>query len=123
MEKSISNEDIANKIGHLIEEARKQTYIQINTIMVKTYWKIGRTIIEEEQDGKIKAKYGENLILNLSKELTKTYGKGFSERNLRDFRKFYTEFQKPETLSAKLAWSHYTILLRIDDKLKRNFYL
>lgn len=114
---------ISNKIGELISEARKQTFQQINIIMVKTYWEIGKTIVEEEQQGKTKAKYGTNLLGILSKELTKEYGKGFSERNLRDFRRFYLEFQNQQTLSAKLSWSHYTTLLRIDDKLRRDFYI
>ena len=114
--------EITNQIGNLILEARKQTYRQINTIMVKTYWEIGKTIIKEQQ-GNEKAKYGTNLLNNLSKELTKKYGKGFSRDNLENMRKLFLEFPKSETLSRNLSWSHYTTLLRIDDKLRRNFYI
>ena len=78
---------ISKDIGIIIENARKQAVTQINTIMVKAYWEIGRKIVEEEQRGEIKAEYGKGLLKELSKELTKQYGRGFSERNLRDFRK------------------------------------
>ena len=91
--------------------------------MLETYYEIGKSIIEEEQQGKHKAKYGDNLIKNLSKELTKNYGKGFSISNLKDMRKFYLEIPKSQTVSGYLGWSHITQILRLDDKLKRNFYL
>lgn len=115
--------DITDKIGLIIEEARKRVYTQVNTIMVETYYEIGKNIVEYEQNGKQRAEYGENLIKNISKKLTAKYGKGFSKRNLEQFRKFYLIFQKTQTLSAQLSWSHYCLILRIDEPLKRNFYL
>lgn len=114
---------ISTKIGELIQDSKKQLFTQINTIMVKTYWEIGRIIVEEEQNGNEKAKYGSNLLKKLSEELTKKHGKGFSRDNLENMRKFYLTFPISETLSRKLGWSHYTTLLRIEDKLKRDFYL
>jgi predicted nuclease of restriction endonuclease-like (RecB) superfamily len=114
---------ISKNIGLVISEARKQAVTQINTIMVKAYWEIGKMIVEEEQGGDSKAEYGKGLLKGLSKELSKEHGKGFSKRNLEQFRKFYIEFQKTQTLSAQLGWSHYTLLLRIDDKLRRDFYI
>jgi len=115
--------DVTNKIGLLIEEARKKVYAQVNSIMVETYYEIGKNIVEYEQSGKERAIYGENLIKNLSKELTAKYGKGFSRSNLQDMRNFYLEMPNSQTLSGKLSWSHITQIIRIDDKLKRNFYL
>lgn len=114
---------ISKDIGIIIENARKQAVTQINTIMVKAYWEIGRKIVEEEQKGEIKAEYGKGLLKELSKELTKQYGRGFSKRNLEQFRKFYIEFQKTQTLSAQLGWSHYSTLLKIEDSIKRDFYI
>jgi predicted nuclease of restriction endonuclease-like (RecB) superfamily len=80
-------------------------------------------IVEEEQGGDSKAEYGKGLLKSLSKELSKEHGKGFSFSNLKDMKKFYLLFQKGQTLSGFLGWSHYTLLLRIDDKLRRDFYI
>ncbi len=115
--------NISKDIGLIIENARKQAVTQINTIMVKAYWEIGRKIVEEEQKGEAKAEYGKGLLKELSKELSKQYGKGFSSDNLLKMRNLYIIFPKSETLSLKLGWSHYRTLLKIDDKIKRDFYI
>ncbi|KOH46869.1 hypothetical protein NC99_02690 [Sunxiuqinia dokdonensis] len=92
--------------------------------MTKTYFKIGKLIVEEEQNGKQRAVYGEKLITELSKELTEEYGKGFSTTNLKQMRTFYLTYSKGQTLSDefKLSWSHYLMLMRIDNPAERNFY-
>jgi len=92
--------------------------------MTKTYFLIGKRIVEEEQNGNKKAEYGKNLIKILSEKLTKEFGKGFSQRNLEQMRTFYVRYSIPQTLSAefKLSWSHYFILMRIEDIGTRNFY-
>jgi predicted nuclease of restriction endonuclease-like (RecB) superfamily len=92
--------------------------------MTTTYWEIGRRIVEEEQNGKVRAKYGKAIIKNLSDELTKEFGKGFSVDNLENMRRFYLTYQKSETLSRnfKLSWSHYIFLTRINNPDERNFY-
>jgi len=90
-------------IGNLLEEGRKQAYHAVNTILVKTYWGIGRRIVEFEQKGKEHAKYGLYLLNNLSKDLIQKYGKGFSADNLEKMRKFYLLFPNSETLSRKLS--------------------
>ena len=110
-------------IGTLLEQARKHVYSQINQVLVKTYWEIGKRIIEYEQKGKQRAEYGGRLISRLSKDLTEKYGKGFGSRNLEQMRKFYLLFSKTQTLSAKLSWSHYCLIIRIDDELARKFYI
>ena len=92
--------------------------------MTTTYWEIGRRIVEEEQNGKVRAKYGKAIIKNLSDELTKEFGKGFSVDNLENMRKFYLTYSKSETPSRnfELSWSHYIFLTRINNPDERNFY-
>ena len=86
------------------------------------YWNIGKIIIQNEQNGSEKAEYGKQLLKSLSKELTRELGKGFSVSNLQYMRRFYLEYQKQQTLSVKLSWSHYCELLNVSDKNARDFY-
>ncbi len=90
--------------------------------MLKAYFEIGRKIVEEEQKGEKRAGYGEKLIDTLSKELTNEFKRGFDVTNLRRMRRFYSIYQKRETLSPKLAWSHYSELIKIEDEAKRNYF-
>ena len=83
--------------------------------MLQTYWSIGRRIVEEEQNGKDKSNYGDYIIKNLSKELTKEFGKGFSSTNLKMMRCLYNEYRNGQALSDRLSWSHYLLLLDIFD--------
>ena len=89
-----------------------------------TYFEIGRLIVEEEQNGKSKAEYGQNLIRELTKKLTTEFGKGFSTTNLKQMRTFYLTYSKGQTVSDefKLSWSHYLMLMRIDNVEERMFY-
>jgi hypothetical protein len=89
-----------SEIVVLLQTARNNTYRAVNSIMVETYWQIGRRIVEQEQNGKDRADYGEKLIVNLSRYLTDVFGKGFSVANLWNFRKFYITF--PEFSSQRL---------------------
>jgi predicted nuclease of restriction endonuclease-like (RecB) superfamily len=94
----------------------------VNVHLVETYWKIGCHIIEFEQDGKYKAKYGKALLKNLAKDLTIRHGKGFSLSNLIRFRQFYQAYPICATVSHKLSWSKIVELLKIDDPIERGFY-
>ena len=116
--------DIYQEIHDLLHNARQNIILNINSTMTKTYFLIGKRIVEEEQDGNKRAEYGKNLIKILSEKLTKEFGKGFSQRNLEQMRTFYVRYSIPQTLSAefKLSWSHYLILMRIEDIGTRNFY-
>ena len=116
--------DIYQEIHDLLHKARQNIISNINSTMTKTYFLIGKRIVEEEQDGNKRAEYGKNLIKILSEKLTKEFGKGFSQRNLEQMRTFYVRYSIPQTLSAefKLSWSHYLILMRIEDINARNFY-
>lgn len=80
-------------IKRLIEDARLNTYAAINAVMLETYWNIGKRIVEQEQQGKSRAEYGTQLLKVLSGELSAAFGKGFSARNLRNYRQFYLSFR------------------------------
>ena len=140
--------ELVHQISSLIEEGRKAVVRQINTALVVTYWLMGRRIVEYEQGGESKARYGEELLIQLARDLTKRFGKGFSKSNLFMMRAFYLA-NPPEknfqTLSGKLpdekqifqtpsgilqaaskvfplSWSHYCLLMPIEEPRKRSFY-
>ena len=140
-------QQLIDTIGQLIEQGRRRAAGAVNAVLVETYWQIGRYIVEYEQKGKARAEYGSALLKRLSEDLAKRYGKGFSERNLEQMRLFYLRYPIPQTPSAesldqpqealppglshisqtpstefKLSWSHYCLLIRIDDDTKRSFY-
>lgn len=120
------------QISNLLEKARKQVAATVNTAMVQTYYEIGRIIVEDEQQGEDRAEYGKKILQDLSLRLMQRFGKGFSERNLRNMRQFFVLYssekeQNWQTLSAKspqflLSWSHYMFLMRIDNPEERHFY-
>ena len=114
--------DLISRIGNLLQAGRKKAAQSVNTILVQTYWEIGRHIVEYEQNGNARAEYGTQLLDNLSKDLTRSYGKGFSRSNLFQIRQFYVRFQKIQTLSGLLTWSHYTEILKADTDLEISFY-
>lgn len=113
---------LVDEIGSLLKEARKEFAYTTNTILVKTYWKIGQYIVQYEQNGLIKATYGDDLINRLSKDLRQKYGKGFSRSNLFTIRQFYIRYPKIQTVSELLSWSHYVELLKLEDPLELEFY-
>jgi len=114
--------DLFHRVSLIIEEAKNKIVHSVNQTMVQTYWQIGKEIIEEEQKGEVRAEYGRYIIDNLSKELIKKYGKGFNSRNLRAMRQFYKFYQNWISVRSKLSWTHYRILIRIDEPAKRSFY-
>lgn len=141
MSKAGLNTDFLNKAVQLLQDARSKVVRAVNQVMVMTYYEIGRLIVEEEQQGKERAQYGKGLLNELSKVLTKEFGKGFSVDNLENMRRFYLTYGKSETLSRisskaisetpsrkskqtefTLSWSHYLKLIRIEDKSERKFY-
>ncbi len=120
----IEKRDIFVDIKNIIELSRKKVITSINSTMTTTYFLIGKRIVEEEQGGEKRAEYGKSLIKNLSIRLTESYGKGFSERNLEQMRKFYLTYSISQTVSAefKLSYSHYLTLMRVENIEERNFY-
>ncbi len=115
-------EKLLASIGTAIEQARQNAVRAINTELVKANWEIGRHIVEYEQHGQERAEYGSDLLTRLSKDLRQRYGKGFGRRNILDMRRFYVAYQKRQTVSAKLSWSHYIALISISDDTARKFY-
>ena len=122
---------LADRIVRVIEESRLALAISINETMKTTYWRIGQHIVEFEQQGNARAKYGTSLLANLSKILRAKVGRGYSRPNLNNMRKFYLMYPNFQTsdksdsicqMSDKLTWSHICELLTIDDPLERQFY-
>ena len=115
-------QELVSDIGGLLANARQHIASSVNTILVETYWQIGRYIVEYEQKGAERAEYGSNLLNRLSNDLTLKYGRGFGKSNLLYMRKLYITFPKSGTLSHLLSWSHYYEILKSDDALEISFY-
>jgi len=116
------HKDVYSSIKELMDNARNKVAREVNNILIQTYWEIGRIIVEDEQGNSDRAEYGKQLVTDLSKRLTKEYGKGFSRSNLQNMRNFYLSYPICQTVSGKLSWSHYCELLSISDEQKRSFY-
>lgn len=114
--------ELLDNIGSTLQKARENAIKAINTELVKANWEIGRHIVEFEQHGKEKADYGSSLLTSLAKDLKTRFGKGFSKSNIYLCRQFYIKYQKFQTVSGKLSWSHYAELLTVSDDLARSFY-
>lgn len=116
-----NNEDTCKEIKSYIITAKQQVYKAVNSAMVEAYWNIGKKIYEVcgEND---RATYGQQVLKDISDKLTAEFGKGFSVQNLRKMRHFYLLFQKRSTLSSELSWSHYELLIRVQDEDARLFY-
>ena len=118
----VNSNSLYEQIAGLIQSARKQVATQVNTALLTTYWNVGRLIVEDEQNSEHRAEYGKRVLVDLSKRLTKDFGKGFSSSNLHWMRELYIKYPICQTLSNKLSWSHYCELLTISDDTKRSFY-
>lgn len=94
----------------------------MNNELLSTYWNIGRIIAEYEQTVPERADYGKQTLKELSKALTAEFGKGFSRANLYNMRQFYLSYEKVQSVTGKLTWTHYCELLTISDLEKRSFY-
>ncbi len=117
------NNTILKEIQTIIAQARDNAYKAVDTQRVIMYWHIGKTIFEEEQQGKNRADYGKYLIKYLSEQLQPEFGSGFSIRQLELFRQFYRIFPIANALRSQLSWTHYKMLIRIEDADKRVFYM
>ncbi|HNY63030.1 MAG TPA: PDDEXK nuclease domain-containing protein [Bacteroidales bacterium] len=115
------------EISDLLKQSRNRAYKAVNTLMVRTYWQIGKRIVEQELQGKSKANYGDYLITNLSRHLTDTFGKGFSEANLWNMRQFYQTFPDFNQFSThcveNLSWTNIRQIMRLDNKAERDYYI
>jgi len=135
----LTMEKYINEIIELLKVAKMRVLTSINTAMVYTYYEIGKIIVNQEQKGKNRAEYGKTVLKQLSKELTRKFGKGYSITNLKEIRKFYLIFSKdeigqplvglfekmPKTSDGRvfvLSWTHYMQLIRIKNSDERRFY-
>ncbi len=109
---------LVSDISGLWEKAKEKAAFAVNTELLEANWQTGRYIVEFEQGGNTKARYGEQLLTNLSKDLTRLRGKGYSRSNLFNMRLFYVRFPKIQTVSGQLTWSHYLELLKCDDPME-----
>lgn len=117
------DKDFIEDIKSLLHNARQNITHQVNSIMLNTYFEIGKRIVEKEQQGNEQAKYGEFLIENLSESLSVSFGKGFSKRNLELIRQFFLTYRNAKSpISQSLSWTHYVRLMRIQDVDERRFY-
>jgi len=126
MTEKLQNTDVYLKlvdtIGNTIQEARLKAVRAINNELIKANWEIGKYIVEYEQHGNEKAEYGSALLTNLSKDLKIRFGKGFSKSNVYMMRQFYLKYQKFQSVTGKLTWTHYSELLGISDEIACSFY-
>jgi predicted nuclease of restriction endonuclease-like (RecB) superfamily len=123
MKKLGANEDnLYNKILEILDKGRNRTLQAINENMLLTYWEIGKEIVDSEQAGESRAKYGKELLTKLSIKLSIDRGKGYSVDNLQRMRQFYNTFPIYATASRKLSWSHYVELMKIRDADQFKFY-
>ena len=113
---------LVTQISDIWDGAREQAFNAVNTSLLMANWKTGEYIVEFEQKGNVKAEYGKQLLTNLSKDLTRLRGKGYSRSNLFNMRLFYVRFPKIQTVSGQLTWSHYLELLKCDDPMEMQFY-
>lgn len=110
-------------IKKILTGARQKTYAIANSAMLAAYWNVGRRIVEEEQKGQRKARYGTYLIKELALQLISDFGKGFNERELRRMRQFYSCFPDWRLVRIQLTWTHYWSILRLDDPVVREYYI
>lgn len=119
----LKSTDLLFSVKEIILKSRERVYRMVNSVLLETYWQIGKLIVEDEQQGNDKATYGKATLKNLSKELTFEFGKGFDESNLRNMRIFYKAFPIRDALRHELSWTHYRLLSKLETDQKRTFYL
>jgi len=119
----IINIDLFDSVSQIITEARNIVKNTVNRAMVLSYWNIGRLIVEDEQKGEQRAKYGKAVLKELSVKLTEKFGMGFEVSNLRRMRKFYLTFPKQDAVRPVLSWTHYRFLLKVEKESARQWYL
>ena len=119
-----SNVDtLYSTIRQVLQQARQNIARTVNNTIVRAYWQVGRHIVEYEQGGETRAKYGEGIIKGLSQKLVAEFGNGFTATNLKLMRQFYIAFQNGHALRDELSWTHYRSLLKVQNTEARLWYL
>ena len=119
----IQYDNIYDEIRETLLNSRSQAYSAVNFALVQAYWHIGRIIVEHEQDGQERAAYGKAVLQELSVRLTEEFGKGFSVRTLQQTKQFYLTFPNTNALRSQLTWTHYRLLLKVEDDKARQWYM
>jgi len=119
----ISEDPLFQSVREIITQSREKVFRIANSTLLLTYWQIGKLIVEDEQEGKERAEYGKYTLKNLSEQLTLEFGKGFDYTNLSNMRKFYSAFPIVDALRQQLSWTHYRLLIKLDNPEKMNYYI
>jgi predicted nuclease of restriction endonuclease-like (RecB) superfamily len=114
---------LLRQLRSLIQQAHRQALRAVDIVQVRTCWQMGRHIMEFEQKGAGRARYGAKLLSRLAERLTEEFGKGFDERNLRHMRAFFKAFPIWNAVRTELSWTHYRVLLQVDDPRARKWYM
>lgn len=126
-ENEITDNDFFMEVSQLLEQARNKAYQSVNSIMVETYWQIGKRIVAQEEHGRTRAAYGKKLIAKLSIHLSEYFGKGFSEANLWNMKQFFQTFPDYSEFSThcvgNLSWTNARHIKRLDNPKERIYYL
>ena len=124
---ALSEARFFNEVSELLQKARARAYRAVSSAMVEVYWQIGRRIVAQEQRGRDRAGYGEQLIVNLALHLGETFGRGFSVANLWNFRQFYLTYPDFTEFSThcvgNVSWTHIRLIMRLDNAEERAYYL
>jgi predicted nuclease of restriction endonuclease-like (RecB) superfamily len=115
-------DDLYHHVREILAAARNRVWQAVNTAMVEAYWGVGRAIVEEEQAGRERADYGKRVIDGLSQRLRQDFGKGYDRSNLFHMRAFFLAYPNVDALRRQLSWTHYRLLLRVDNPSARAFY-
>ena len=107
-ETQIESVELYQRIAAVLHEARMHLVRTVNSAVVRTYWEVGRIIVEDEQKGEHRAEYGKQVLIELSNRLMQEFGEGFTVRGLTFMRQFYIAFPIWNAVRSKLSWSHYT---------------
>lgn len=119
----IFNKSLIPEIKEIIHHCRDKAIRMVDHERTLMYWRIGQRIFEEEQEGRDRAEYGNYLTQFIAEQLEPEYGSGFSRRQIELFRQFYRTFPIANALRSQLGWTHYKMLIRIDNQDKRDFYI
>ena len=115
--------NLYQNIATILQDARSRSYRAINATMINAYWLIGQQIVEEEQQGKHRAEYGAKLLPYLAKKLKTEFGRGFNTSNLAYMKQFYLTFPIFHAVRGELTWTHYRLLLKVNNEKARNYYI
>lgn len=119
----LSDNILFNAIKEIIIQSRLKVFRMANSTLLESYWHIGKLIVEDEQQGKLRADYGKSILKTLSKQLTLEFGKGFDDRNLNNMRAFYKAFPIWYAVRTELSWTHYRLISRLDQEEKKFYYI